>query len=139
VQRIAWGVSTAAYQIEGGWNESGRTPSVWDVWSQTPGRVYKSQTGNTATDHFHRWPHDVQLMASLGVKHYRYVRGQPRASWLGSKAASLAPCAVPTICAPPASLRLSLSWNRIVPGGFKGSPVNPVGLTFYKNLLQALR
>lgn len=45
-QRIGWGVSTAAYQIEGGWNEGGRAPSVWDVWSQEPGRVYESQNGN---------------------------------------------------------------------------------------------
>lgn len=104
-QTIAWGVSTASYQIEGGWNEGGRTPSVWDVWSQTPGRVYKNQTGDVACDHYHRWQQDIKLMQQLGLKHYR----------------------------------LSLSWNRIVPGGFKGSPVNPEGIKFYKQLLQGLR
>lgn len=35
--------------------------------------------------------------------------------------------------------RLSLSWTRIVPGGFKGSPINPEGIKFYKQLLQGLR
>lgn len=34
--------------------------------------------------------------------------------------------------------RLSLSWNRIIPGGFKGSPVNPEGIKFYKQLLTGL-
>lgn len=35
--------------------------------------------------------------------------------------------------------RLSLSWTRIVPGGFKGSPVNTEGVKFYKQLLQGLK
>ena len=35
-------------QIEGGWDEGGRTPSVWDKWSQEPGRVYHNQNGNVS-------------------------------------------------------------------------------------------
>jgi hypothetical protein len=35
--------------------------------------------------------------------------------------------------------RLSLSWTRIVPGGFKGSTVNAEGVKFYKQLLQGLK
>lgn len=26
-----WGAATASAQIEGGWNENGRTPSIWDL------------------------------------------------------------------------------------------------------------
>ena len=26
-----WGAATASAQIEGGWNEGGRTPSIWDL------------------------------------------------------------------------------------------------------------
>ena len=54
-----WGAATSAYQIEGAWNEDGRGPSVWDVYSQEGGRgrIYGNHTGDTACDHYHRfWP-----------------------------------------------------------------------------------
>ena len=33
-----WGAATAAYQIEGAAAEDGRTPSIWDTFSRTPGQ-----------------------------------------------------------------------------------------------------
>ena len=33
-KNFLWGAATAAAQVEGGWNEGGRTPSIWDVPSQ---------------------------------------------------------------------------------------------------------
>ena len=70
-QNFTWGTAAAAYQIEGAWNEGGRGPSVWDTFSQTPGKVFENHNGNEACDHYHRWPEDVALMQQLGVKAYR--------------------------------------------------------------------
>ena len=36
---FVWGSATAAYQIEGAAAEDGRTPSIWDTFSHTPGQV----------------------------------------------------------------------------------------------------
>ena len=34
-----FGSATASYQIEGAVAEDGRTPSIWDTFSHTPGKV----------------------------------------------------------------------------------------------------
>ncbi|MDD0858725.1 family 1 glycosylhydrolase [Arthrobacter alpinus] len=67
-----WGVSTAAYQIEGGVREGGRGPSSWDAFVAEPGRVSNGDTGETACDHYHRYPEDIALMKELGVDAYRF-------------------------------------------------------------------
>jgi beta-glucosidase len=67
-----WGAATAAYQIEGAVKAEGRQPSVWDTFSATPGRVLNGDTGAIACDHYHRYREDIQLMAELGIKHYRF-------------------------------------------------------------------
>lgn len=69
---FCWGAATAAYQIEGAYREGGRKPSVWDTFSATSGRVLNGDTGAVACDHYHRYKADVQLMAELGIKHYRF-------------------------------------------------------------------
>ena len=73
-----WGVATASYQIEGAVTEGGRKPSVWDRFSQTPGRVLNGETGDLACDHYHRYETDIQLMVELGIKHYRFSISWPR-------------------------------------------------------------
>lgn len=35
-------------QVEGAWDQGGRTPSVWDVWSHTPGKVKNNDNGGWA-------------------------------------------------------------------------------------------
>ncbi|WP_405569873.1 GH1 family beta-glucosidase [Streptomyces sp. NBC_01167] len=73
-----WGTATAAYQIEGAVREGGRTASIWDTFSRTPGRTENGDTGDIATDHFHRRAEDVRLMADLGVGAYRFSVSWPR-------------------------------------------------------------
>src|SRR6476620_6458560 len=73
-----WGAASAAYQIEGAWNEDGRSESIWDRFSHTPGKVLDGDTGDVACDHFHRFRSDVAIMADLGVKSYRFSIAWPR-------------------------------------------------------------
>jgi beta-glucosidase len=75
---FTWGTATAAYQIEGAATLDGRTPSIWDTYSRTPGRVRNGDTGDVATDHYHRWREDVAIMADLGVDAYRFSLAWPR-------------------------------------------------------------
>ncbi len=67
-----WGVATASYQIEGAIHEDGRTPSIWDTFSHTPGKCADGDTGDVAADHYHRYRSDVALMRDLGIKAYRF-------------------------------------------------------------------
>jgi beta-glucosidase len=73
-----WGVSMAAYQIEGAVREDGRGPSIWDTFSHTPGNVLGGDTGDVACDHYHRWPEDLTLMRELGIGAYRLSTAWPR-------------------------------------------------------------
>ncbi len=73
-----WGAATAAYQIEGGWNEDGKGESIWDRFSHTSGNVTNGDTGDMACDHYHRYPEDIALMRRLGLKAYRFSTSWPR-------------------------------------------------------------
>ena len=66
-----WGCATAAYQVEGAASEDGRGPSIWDVFSHTPGKTFNGDTGDVADDSYHRYKEDIQLLKALGVSTYR--------------------------------------------------------------------
>jgi beta-glucosidase len=66
-----WGCATAAYQIEGGAQDDGRGPSLWDVFSHTPGKTHNGETGDVADDSYHLYKTDVQLLKALGTQTYR--------------------------------------------------------------------
>ena len=79
-----FGTATASYQVEGAVAEDGRTPSIWDTFSRTPGRVLGGDTGDVADDHYHRWESDLDLMAEPGVDAYRFSIAWPRVQPGGS-------------------------------------------------------
>ncbi|MFD7085231.1 GH1 family beta-glucosidase [Streptomyces sp. NPDC002181] len=83
-----WGTATAAYQIEGAAALYGRTPSIWDAFSHTPGKVLHGDTGDTAADHYHRMDEDVELLRRLGVSDYRFSVAWPRVQPTGRGPAS---------------------------------------------------
>ncbi|MGO4105703.1 GH1 family beta-glucosidase [Leifsonia sp. YAF41] len=81
---FVWGVSTAAYQIEGAVTEGGRGPTSWDAFCAEPNRVFDGQTGEVACDHYHRYPEDIALMKQLGIDAYRFSFAWSRIQPTGS-------------------------------------------------------
>jgi beta-glucosidase len=71
-----WGAATSAYQIEGGVEHDGRSPSIWDTFARA-GHA-RGDTGDTAADHRRRMADDVALMARLGLRSYRFSVAWPR-------------------------------------------------------------
>lgn len=113
-----WGAATSAYQIEGGHEDDGKGPSVWDAFCHdappmgftgnipgqvfTPQNVFQNHTGDVGPDHYHRYAEDVGLMKQVGLRAYRF----------------------------------SVSWPRVVP--FGPGERNDKGLAFYDRLVDAL-
>ncbi len=73
-----WGVAAASFQIEGGADADGRSPSVWDALCRRPGAIFDGHTGDLACDHYHRYPEDAALIAELGADAYRLSISWPR-------------------------------------------------------------
>ena len=109
-----WGGSTAANQIEGGWQEGGKGPSEADMLSAgthtsprqitpdtEPGLTYPNRT---ASDFYHHYKEDIALMCEMGFKAYR----------------------------------MSIAWSRIFPTGEETEP-NPAGLQFYDDVFDELK
>lgn len=71
-KKFLWGAASAAYQVEGAWNEDGKGVSIWDRYTRIPGTTYKGTNGDIAVDHYHRYKEDVALMAEMGLKAYRF-------------------------------------------------------------------
>ncbi|UPK73723.1 GH1 family beta-glucosidase [Nocardioidaceae bacterium SCSIO 66511] len=75
---FVWGAATASYQIEGAVRTDGRSPSIWDTFSHTPGQVLRDHNGDIACDHYNRYLEDVRLMRELGLDAYRFSISWPR-------------------------------------------------------------
>jgi len=81
---FVFGTATAAYQIEGAWKEDGKGPSIWDTFTHIKGNVMRGDTGDVACDHYHKMEQDVNMMADMGLKSYRFSISWPRVQPSGS-------------------------------------------------------
>lgn len=72
---VEWGVSSSAYQFEGGACEGGRTWSIWDMFShEKHGKNIRDHSNaDVTTDVYNdiHIEHDIINLHSLGIQHYR--------------------------------------------------------------------
>lgn len=107
-----WGTSSAANQIEGGWQEDGKGPSVMDALATVNGHRVENDNlddqnlffgSHKAVDFYHHYQEDIRLLAEMGAKAYR----------------------------------MSIAWTRIFPTGLEEVP-NQAGLEFYDRVFEEL-
>ena len=117
-----WGAATASYQIEGAVDEDGRGPSIWDTFSHTPGKVLHGDTGDIACDHYNRLEEDLDLMADLGLRAYRFSVAWPRVQPDGSGGAN----------------QKGLDFYRRLVDGLRQRDIEPMLTLYHWDLPQAL-
>lgn len=67
-----FGAASAAYQVEGAYQEDGKGVSIWDVYAHIPGTTFEGTNGDVAVDHYHRYKEDIKLMSEQGLDSYRF-------------------------------------------------------------------
>ncbi len=75
---FVWGAATSSYQIEGATTQDGRGESIWDTFCRLPGAVVNGDTGDVACDHYNRLDEDLDMIARLGLRAYRFSIAWPR-------------------------------------------------------------
>ena len=67
-----WGVSTAAYQIEGAHDAEDKGLSIWDEFVQKPRRVFQNHHGNDACNFYKNYDNDIDLIKQLNIPNHRF-------------------------------------------------------------------
>ena len=67
-----WGVSTAAYQIEGAHNVDGKGASIWDYFAKQKRKITNNNHGDEACDFYNRYVEDILMLDHLNIREFRF-------------------------------------------------------------------
>ena len=73
-----WGVSTAAFQIEGAHDADGKGSSIWDVFTSQKGKIKNGHHAATACDFYNSYQTDIDLIRELNIPNFRFSISWPR-------------------------------------------------------------
>jgi beta-glucosidase len=69
---FAWGVSTAAFQVEGSYDIGGKGESIWDVFTNKKGKILNGENATTACDFYNKYQDDIDLIKKLNIPNFRF-------------------------------------------------------------------
>ena len=73
-----WGVSTAAFQIEGSCTADGKTDSIWDVFTAKKGKILNGDNADMACGFYERYKGDIDIIHELNIPNFRFSISWPR-------------------------------------------------------------
>lgn len=73
-----WGVSTAAFQIEGAHDADGKGASIWDVFASQKGKIKNGHHALSACDFYTHYKNDIALIRELNIPNFRFSISWPR-------------------------------------------------------------
>ncbi|MEW7277191.1 family 1 glycosylhydrolase [Aquimarina sp. 2201CG1-2-11] len=77
-KNLKWGVTIAAAQTEGAYDQDGKGISIWDVFTQKKTKIKDRSDAKIATDFYNRFQEDIDLAVSLGLTIFRFSISWPR-------------------------------------------------------------
>jgi beta-glucosidase len=69
---FVWGISQSAAQTEGAALLYGRNESIWDEFAKKKNKIVNMETPAVATDFYHRYQTDINILKELGIKNFRF-------------------------------------------------------------------
>jgi beta-glucosidase len=73
-----WGVSTAAFQIEGACDTDGKGESIWDAFVAKKGKIRNGHVADIACDFYNNYKADIDLVKQLNIPNFRFSISWPR-------------------------------------------------------------
>jgi len=68
---FVWGVSTSAFQTEGGHDREGKGPSIWDEFASRRNTIANNDSPSTAANFYEKYKEDIALVKELGIPNFR--------------------------------------------------------------------
>lgn len=75
---FTWGVSSAAFQIEGSHDADGKGLSIWDVFAARSRNIKGGHNAQIACDFYKNYREDVNLVKKLSIPNFRFSISWPR-------------------------------------------------------------